>query len=199
MIVMIFMTTTTKQTQSIRRSCSCRYIIHLVQHFANSVSQIFLPYLLHAISMHYRKATCHTKHQCTLKCYRIKQICLAAKHFSIRSYLISIYEQDSWSCRKLSNWDVFSCCHFLEGTRSISPTLTKFHTAYLWAFSFLSYGAWCMWTILVDGEKMKCGLIHKTLTGCKASPVCSLHVWRSPHNRALPSSRFGSQAPHTPE
>ena len=56
-----------------------------------------------------------------------------------------------------------------------------------------------MWTILVDEEKTKCGLIHKTLTGCKASPVCSLHVWRSPHNRALPSSRFGSQAPHTPE
>ena len=198
MIVMIFMTTTTKRTQSIRRSCSCRYI-HLVQHFANSVSQIFLPYLLHAISMHYRKATCHTKHQCTLKCYRIKQIWPDDKHFSIRSYLISIYEQDSWSCGKLSNWDVFSCCHFLEGTRSTSPTLTKFHTAYLWAFSFLSYGAWCMWTIQVDEEKTKCGLIHKTLTGCKASPVCSLHVWRSPHNRALPSSRFGSQAPHTPE
>ena len=107
------MTTTTKQTQSIRRSCSCRYI-HLVQHFANSVSQIFLPYLLHAISMHYRKATCHTKHQCTLKCYRIKQICLAAKHFSIWSYLISIYEQDSWSCGKLSNWDVFFMLSFFR-------------------------------------------------------------------------------------
>ena len=195
MIIMIFMTTTTKQTQ----------------HDAVAAADISTwCNTSRTLSARSSCRTCYTHHQCIIERQPVTQNINALWNVielneyiqPLNTFLFShtSYQYMNKILGYVENFQIgmFFMLSFMRRNKE-HPILTKFHTAYLWAFSFLSYGVWCIWTILVDGERMKCGLSHKTLTGCKASPVCSLHVLRSPHNRALPSSRFGSQAPHKPE